>query len=71
MAKFVGRIILLMNEYMSEGYFGEMLKYPYIYRVIYLIVIKMLKVVAFMKQVATVYCLFSNHSIYKQDYKSL
>ena len=52
MAKFVGRIILLMNEYMSEGYFGEMLKYPYIYRVIYLIVIKMLKVVAFMKQVA-------------------
>ncbi|KAB4428076.1 recombinase, partial [Bacteroides thetaiotaomicron] len=46
MAKFVGRIILLMNEYMSEGYFGEMLKYPYIYRVIYLIVIKMLKVVA-------------------------
>ena len=37
---------------MSEGYFGEMLKYPYIYRVIYLIVIKMLKVVAFMKQVA-------------------
>lgn len=54
MAKFVGRIILLMNEYMSEGYFGEMLKYPYIYRVIYLIVIKMLKVVAFMKQVAIV-----------------
>ncbi len=52
MAKFVGRIILLMNEYMSKGYFGEMLKYPYIYRVIYLIVIKMLKVVAFMKQVA-------------------
>ena len=52
MAKFVGRIILLMNEYMSEGYLGEMLKYPYIYRVIYLIVIKMLKVVAFMKQVA-------------------
>ena len=52
MAKFVGRIILPMNEYMSEGYFGEMLKYPYIYRVIYLIVIKMLKVVAFMKQVA-------------------
>ena len=52
MGKFVGRIILLMNEYMSEGYFGEMLKYPYIYRVIYLIVIKMLKVVAFMKQVA-------------------
>ena len=27
-------------------------KYSYIYRVIYLIVIKMLKVVAFMKQVA-------------------
>ena len=52
MGKFVGRIILPMNEYMSEGYFGEMLKYPYIYRVIYLIVIKMLKVVAFMKQVA-------------------
>ena len=52
MAKFVGRIILPMNEYMSEGYFGEVLKYPYIYRVIYLIVIKMLKVVAFMKQVA-------------------
>ena len=52
MGKFVGRIILPVNEYMSEGYFGEMLKYPYIYRVIYLIVIKMLKVVAFMKQVA-------------------
>ena len=52
MGKFVGRIILPMNEYMSEGYFGEMLKYPYIYRIIYLIVIKMLKVVAFMKQVA-------------------